>query len=118
MGLAQNSELPSDPTNFSKDDFNVLKNTLQQCIPFIRFHDLNSKEFLDKVLPYKKALPKELYKDLIQYFLDPNSSSNDQSKFRITKETKGMLDDKEIQLEPQIIKVAKEFQAESQIVKE
>ena len=29
-GLAQNPELPSDPTSFSKDDFNTLKNTLQQ----------------------------------------------------------------------------------------
>jgi hypothetical protein len=44
-GLAQNPELSSDFTNFSKDDFNTLKNTLQQCIPFIRFHNLNSKEF-------------------------------------------------------------------------
>src|SRR6266498_4728603 len=41
-GLAQNPELPSDPTSFSKDDFNTLKNTLQQCIPFIRFRNLTS----------------------------------------------------------------------------
>src|SRR3954453_19989145 len=33
-GLAQNPELPSDLTGFSKDDFNVLKNTLQECIRF------------------------------------------------------------------------------------
>ncbi|GES76334.1 carbohydrate-binding module family 13 protein [Rhizophagus clarus] len=72
-GFAQNPELPSDPTSFSKDDFNTLKNTLQQCIPFIRFHNLASKEFLKKVLPYKKILPKELYKDLLEYFLDNDS---------------------------------------------
>ncbi|UZO07023.1 uncharacterized protein OCT59_027327 [Rhizophagus irregularis] len=30
-GLAQNPELPSDPTNFSKEDFNALKNSLQHC---------------------------------------------------------------------------------------
>jgi hypothetical protein len=68
-GLAQNPELPSDPTNYSKDDFNTLKNTLKQCIPFIRFHNLTSKEFLDKVFPYRKILPKELYLDLIKEFL-------------------------------------------------
>ena len=39
-GLANNPELPSDPTSFSKDDFNSLKNSLQQCIPFIRFYNL------------------------------------------------------------------------------
>src|ERR1043166_5428165 len=48
-GLAQNSELPSDPTNFSKEDFNALRKTLQQCIPFVSFHNLTSKEFTDKV---------------------------------------------------------------------
>ncbi|EXX65301.1 hypothetical protein RirG_134580 [Rhizophagus irregularis DAOM 197198w] len=72
-GLAQNPELPSDPTSFSKDDFNTLKSTLQQCIPFIRFRNLTSKEFLKKVKPYKKILPKELYDNLLEYFLDNNN---------------------------------------------
>src|SRR5688572_29904103 len=30
-GLSQNPEISSDPSNYSKDDFDVLKNTLQQC---------------------------------------------------------------------------------------
>jgi hypothetical protein len=74
-GFSQNPELPSDIKNFSKEDFNTLKKTLQQCIPFIRFYNLTCKEFLDKVLPYKKILPKELYKELLEDFLnllDPN----------------------------------------------
>src|SRR5437763_14589747 len=50
-GLAQNPELPSDPEDFSKEDFNVLKNSLQQCIPFIRFNNLTSDEFSTKVFP-------------------------------------------------------------------
>jgi hypothetical protein len=50
-GLAQNPELPSDPEDFSKEDFNALKNSLQRCIPFIRFYNLASEEFSDKVLP-------------------------------------------------------------------
>ena len=81
-GLAQNPELPSDPASFSKDDFNTLKNTLQQCIPFIRFYNLSSKEFLDKVLPYEEILPKELYKDLLKKFLSlsPDSRPSDKSK--------------------------------------
>ena len=48
-GIAQNPELPSDPTNFSKDDFNALKNSLQRCIPHIRFYNFTSDEFSDKV---------------------------------------------------------------------
>ncbi|CAB4442821.1 unnamed protein product [Rhizophagus irregularis] len=72
-GLAQNPELPSDPTNFTKEDFNTLKNSLQHCIPHIRFYNLTSEEFSNRVLPYKTILPKELYKDLLKYFLNPNS---------------------------------------------
>ncbi len=89
-GLAQNPQLPSDVTNYSKDDFNTLKNTLQQCVPFIRFYDLSSKEFTDKVLPYKRVLPKELYKDLLKTFLnlsDPDSRPSDNKpRSQMTKE--------------------------------
>jgi hypothetical protein len=84
-GHAQNPELPSDPTNFSKDDFNILKNTLQQFIPFIRFYNLSSKEFLDKVLPYKKILSKELYKDLLINHLSIHPDSKPKPR-RVTGE--------------------------------
>src|SRR5437016_7318826 len=90
-GLAQNPELPSDLTNYSKDNFKTLKNTLQQCIPFIRFYNLTSKEFMDKVLPYEQILPKELYKDLLKTFLsllDPNSKPSGNSKPRMIKKIK------------------------------
>ena len=60
----------SDLTNFSKEDFNALKKTLQQCILSIKFHNLTSKEFSDKILPYKKIFPKQLYKNLLKYFLN------------------------------------------------
>ncbi|RIA85600.1 hypothetical protein C1645_879196 [Glomus cerebriforme] len=89
-GLAQNPALPSELTNYSKDDFKTLKNTLQQCIPFIRFYNLTCKEFMDKVIPYKKILPKKLYDDLLNTFLkllDPDIKPTNKSKPRITKET-------------------------------
>ncbi|EXX60692.1 hypothetical protein RirG_177610 [Rhizophagus irregularis DAOM 197198w] len=65
-GLAQNPELPSDITNYSKDDFNALKSTLQQFIPFIKFYNLTSKEFLDEVFPYREILPEELFINLLK----------------------------------------------------
>ncbi|RIA81424.1 hypothetical protein C1645_837040 [Glomus cerebriforme] len=85
-GIAQNPEFPSDPSSYSKDDFNTLKNTLQKCIPFIKFFNLTSKEFLKNVYPYKKILPKELRENLIEYFLDHDCTTNDISKQKITKE--------------------------------
>ncbi|EXX74099.1 uncharacterized protein OCT59_027119 [Rhizophagus irregularis] len=96
-GLAQNPDLPSDPTDFSKEDFNTLKNSLQHCVPHIRFYNLTSEEFSDEVLPYKKVLPKELYKDLLKYFLDPNNQSIKTSKPRITT--------KEINIDSKIITI-------------
>ncbi|POG81486.1 hypothetical protein GLOIN_2v1508370 [Rhizophagus irregularis DAOM 181602=DAOM 197198] len=104
-GLAQNPGLPSDPTNFSKDDFNTLKNTLQQCIPFIRFHNLNSIEFSKKVLPYKKILSKELYKELLNHFLENDikeslpriSMSKQKSTLDITKVTNSDKESQEVE---------------------
>jgi hypothetical protein len=87
-GLAKNPELPSDPTSFSKDDFNTLKDTLQQCIPLIRFHNLTSKDFLKKLKPYKKILPKELYNDLLEYFFDNDYDPTKKSEPRTVKEIK------------------------------
>jgi hypothetical protein len=83
-GLAQNPELSSDSISLSKDDLNILKNTLQQCVPFIRFHNLTSKEFLYNVFPYREILPEELYIDLLKCFLDCDNKSN-KSKPRATK---------------------------------
>ncbi|GBB90488.1 hypothetical protein RclHR1_17480001 [Rhizophagus clarus] len=89
-GIAQNPGLSSDPSNYSKNDFNSLKNTLQKCIPFIRFYDLTSKEFLDGVLPYREILPDQLYMDLLKTFLSlhPNSKPTHKSnpRNRIVKE--------------------------------
>ncbi|GES98947.1 carbohydrate-binding module family 13 protein [Rhizophagus clarus] len=72
-GLAKNPELPSDPKSFSIEEFNILKGSLQKCIPFIKFYNIASEEFSSKVIPYKIILPKELYKDLLNYFLNPHN---------------------------------------------
>uniref|UniRef100_U9U8R5 Kelch-like protein 17 n=1 Tax=Rhizophagus irregularis (strain DAOM 181602 / DAOM 197198 / MUCL 43194) TaxID=747089 RepID=U9U8R5_RHIID len=74
-GIAQNPGLPSDPSSYSKDDFITLKNTLQQFIPFINFFNLTSKEYLDKVYPYKKVIPKDLRENLFKYFMDQQSNN-------------------------------------------
>ena len=87
-GIAQNPELSSDPSSYSKDDFNALKNTLQQCIPLIRFHNLTSKEFSEKVSPYKKIFPKELYKGLLKDFLNNDSIPSDSHTTKEIKEVR------------------------------
>ncbi|GES76333.1 carbohydrate-binding module family 13 protein [Rhizophagus clarus] len=78
-GLAQNPELPADYASFSEDNFDTLKNTLQQLIPLIKFHNLTSKEFLHNVFPYREILPKRLYIDLLKVYL--NSDYRPSKKF-------------------------------------
>ncbi|GET03252.1 kinase-like domain-containing protein [Rhizophagus clarus] len=97
-GIAQNPELPSDPSSYSKDDFNVIKNTLKNLIPFIKFFNLNHKEFLDKVYPYKKILPKDLRDNLIRHFINQSNNnslaiSNVQKNLSIEKDFNIMVDE-------------------------
>ncbi|GES83896.1 kinase-like domain-containing protein [Rhizophagus clarus] len=80
-GIAQNPELSSDLSNYSKDDFTTLKNTLQRFIPFIDFFNLTSIEYLDKVYPYKKIIPKDLHESLFKYFMGkPNNNQSNMTK--------------------------------------
>jgi hypothetical protein len=83
-GITQNPELPSDPSSYSKEDFNTLKDTLQQCIPFIKLYNLSSKEFVDKIYPYKKVLPKELRENLVKYYLNNDYRPIDNSESKTT----------------------------------
>jgi hypothetical protein len=85
-GIAQNSaKLPSDDLkDYSKKDFKTLKSILKNCIPFIRFYNFNSKEFIYKIHPYKKVLPKELYENLLLSLMDPDNKKGE-SKPRIPR---------------------------------
>ncbi|EXX75188.1 uncharacterized protein OCT59_007703 [Rhizophagus irregularis] len=76
-GLAQNPTLLPDPNTWSDDDFKTMENTLQHCLSLIRFFSLSSKEFLEKVRPYKRLIKHQFYEDLLNSHLDPNSEPND-----------------------------------------
>ncbi|GBC00022.1 hypothetical protein RclHR1_03710006 [Rhizophagus clarus] len=76
-GLAQNPTLVLDPKTWSNDDFKTIKNTLQHCLPLVRLFSSSSKELTQKVRPYKKLLNKQLYQDLIDSYMDPDSVSTD-----------------------------------------
>jgi hypothetical protein len=92
-GIAQNPDLPLDPSDYSKHDFITLKITLQQLIPLINFLELNPKEFLDKVYPYKKVIPKDLREDLIKHFIGHDYKPIkpiDNSEPKITQEISGV----------------------------
>ncbi|CAB4427797.1 unnamed protein product [Rhizophagus irregularis] len=84
-GIAQNPGLSSDPSGYSNDDFVALMNTLQQCIPFIKFIKFTSKEFLNKVYPYKMIMPERLFENLNRWFLNNDYNPSNKLKPREVK---------------------------------
>ncbi|EXX62532.1 hypothetical protein RirG_160870 [Rhizophagus irregularis DAOM 197198w] len=93
-GLAQNPTLLPDPNTWSDDDFKTMENTLQHCLPLIRFFSLSSKEFLEKVHPFKNLLNRQLYKNLLNSHLDPESEPTDDISFPRIIKNDGIIDSK------------------------
>ncbi|CAJ0876944.1 10857_t:CDS:2, partial [Entrophospora sp. SA101] len=74
-GIAQNLSLNNK--NISKwtlEDFDLLKVTLQHCIPLIRYFNIDSADYYDKVRPFEKILPVELKEDILQYYMKRSDS--------------------------------------------
>jgi len=61
-----------DYKELNEDDFNSLKNILKDIIPLIRFLNITSEDFNDKIMPYQKLFPRTLWKDISQYYLAPD----------------------------------------------
>ncbi|KAF0403966.1 serine-enriched protein [Gigaspora margarita] len=68
-GISQNSHLSYDVSLWSPQDFDALRKSVQDCIPYIRFFDITGPDYYNKVRPFKKILPKELKADLQQWYV-------------------------------------------------
>jgi hypothetical protein len=97
-GIAQNPTLISDPNTWSDDDFKVIENTLQNCLPLIRFFSLSSKEFLQKVDPYKKLFKNKFYKDLLNSYMDPDIEPTENISLPRNIHIDGIIDTKIVNL--------------------
>ncbi|RHZ86547.1 hypothetical protein Glove_50g114 [Diversispora epigaea] len=73
-GIAQNSTLPTNLEEWSKENFLTLKITLQQCLPLIRYFHISNTEIIDKVNPYKMILDSQLWEDIVQHMAVPDRS--------------------------------------------
>ncbi|CAI2173356.1 13614_t:CDS:2 [Funneliformis geosporum] len=67
-------KIGKDESSWSSDDLTNVKQTIQEYIPFIRFHDISKEDFYLKVYPYKDLLPQDLLSDILRYHLAPNST--------------------------------------------
>jgi hypothetical protein len=110
-GLAQNPTLIQDPSTWTDNDFDTMENSLQYCLPLIRFCSLSSKDFLEKIHPYKKLLKHQLYEDLLKYYLDFESEPSN----NFLPPRNGKLDSKIVNLNiiPLISKLIDKVEIES-----
>jgi hypothetical protein len=67
---AQHPTVSKDPSEWTKDESTLMEQTLRKLIPLIRFHDITSKVYCDKVIPYEGLLPKKLRLEILRFYLN------------------------------------------------
>ncbi|RHZ67614.1 hypothetical protein Glove_300g106 [Diversispora epigaea] len=59
-GIAQNPTLPTNLEEWSKENFEAMKITLQQCLPLIRYFHIHGEDIWEKIKFFKEILEKQL----------------------------------------------------------
>ncbi|GES89061.1 BTB/POZ protein [Rhizophagus clarus] len=63
----------NDLSQWTSSNFEELEKILHDLIPHIRWFQISSKDFWRKVSPFEQIFPKQLYKDIIGYYCDPDT---------------------------------------------
>ncbi|RIB20658.1 hypothetical protein C2G38_1174713 [Gigaspora rosea] len=71
-GIAQNPDLPSDPEDWSFENFLTLKSTLKNFLPYIRYFQMSNEDIINNIQPYQQILEKNLWKDIMKKFMSSN----------------------------------------------
>ncbi|GBC01081.1 hypothetical protein RclHR1_04060009 [Rhizophagus clarus] len=70
-GIEQTSDLGSennDRTKWNDNNYKALKKTLDRFIPLIRFVDISSSDFFDKIRPYRAVIPHNTYEEIAEFY--------------------------------------------------
>ncbi|GBB98713.1 hypothetical protein RclHR1_00330040 [Rhizophagus clarus] len=71
-GIEQTPSLGSennDRTKWNDENYEALKETLSKFIPLIRFPEISSKNFCDKVHPFKAIIPNHIYEEALEFYM-------------------------------------------------
>jgi len=60
-------------SQWTSSNFEELEKILHDLIPHIRWFQISSKDFWRKVNPFEQVFPKQLYKDIMGYYCDPDT---------------------------------------------
>jgi hypothetical protein len=75
-GLAQEKSLNKDVSKWNQEKFKIFERILHKFIPLIRFYDISSDDYFDKVRPYEEIIPEKLREENLKYYLVPGYTSN------------------------------------------
>jgi hypothetical protein len=67
-GIEQTPGLESNRTEWNDENYETLKETLNQLIPLIRFVEISRADFYDKVNPYKAIIPSHIYEEVENFY--------------------------------------------------
>ncbi|CAB4373468.1 unnamed protein product [Rhizophagus irregularis] len=70
-GLSQEQEFNQEISQWNQDDINIFKGILQKFIPLIRFYEISSEDYYNKVKPYEGILSKELIDEILKFHMVP-----------------------------------------------
>jgi hypothetical protein len=70
-GLAHEQVLNQDVSKWNQDDINIFKRILFKFIPLIRFYDISTEDYFNKVKPYEDIFSKELRDDILKFYMIP-----------------------------------------------
>src|SRR5437868_7117368 len=68
-GLEQEKTLNKDVFKWHQDEFNAFERILHKLIPLIRFYEISSDDYFNKVRPYEEILSKELRNDIYKFHM-------------------------------------------------
>ncbi|RHZ60984.1 hypothetical protein Glove_350g110 [Diversispora epigaea] len=71
-GKAKNPTLPTNIEEWTNDNFLILKETLKQCLPYIRYFSISDDDVIEKIFPYQQILEPKLFLDINSKIMAPN----------------------------------------------
>ncbi|CAB4444579.1 unnamed protein product [Rhizophagus irregularis] len=70
-GLAQEKSLNQDVSKWNQGDINIFKRILYKFISLIRFYEISTEDYFNKVKPYEGIFSKELRDDILKFYMIP-----------------------------------------------
>ena len=64
--FAQNPTIEPDPSKWTKNDIEIMRKTMNNLIPLIKFQNITPKDYFDKMSPYERLLSEKSISEIFQ----------------------------------------------------